>query len=128
MIRSLKVEHLQYTQLYQQPPSSSVSNIPTAFFYPIITQHNICHTLDSFEPYPEECRVLIPDLSNSDNAKNLQHLNKYWRRVDQFVREQFAGWRERQEFLQRVEGGLDKGSEMGSETGSGGSSRIRGLA
>jgi len=34
-------------------------------------------------------------------------LNKYWRRVDRFVREQYAGWKERQEQLARMQRGSE---------------------
>jgi len=69
--------------------------------------------LEGFEPYPEECRVPLPNLSSSDEDKNFCRLNKYWRRVDGFVREQYAGWKERQEQLGRMQGGSEGGSEGG---------------
>ena len=98
--------------------------MPTSFFYQIVTQQDARRTLEGFEPYPEECGVPLPDLSSSDDNKNLRRLNKYWRRVDGFVREQYAGWKERQEQLTRMqrvsegssEGGRKRGREEMSES------------
>jgi len=87
--------------------------MPTSFFYPIITQHDLCCTLKGFTSYPEECRVPVPSLNSSDDNKNLHHLNRYWRAVDGFVREQFAGWKERQVTLQRMSGSSEGGWKWG---------------
>jgi len=75
--------------------------MPTTFFYPIVTQHNAHCTPDGFKPYPKECRVPVPELSSSSNAKNLQCLRKYWMKVDEFVREQYVEWKERQGQLEQ---------------------------
>ena len=115
MIKSLEVGHLQQTQPYCQPPLSSMSNIPTTFFYQIVTQQDARHMLEGFEPYPEECGVPLPDLSSSDDNKNLCRLNKYWRRVDGFVREQYAGWKEREEQLARMQRGSEGVWKWGRE-------------
>ena len=89
--------------------------MPSSFFYPIITQQDSRRTLEGFEPYPEECGVPLPNLNSSDENKNIRRLNKYWRGVDEFVREQYAGWKERQEQLGRMQGVPEGGSEGGLE-------------
>ena len=87
--------------------------MPTQFFYPIITQHDVCRTLDGFEPYPEDCRVPVPDLSSSNDAKNLRRLKRYWIRVDSFVKEQYAGWKEREGQLSRMREGSEEVRKRG---------------
>jgi len=81
--------------------------MPTSFFYPIITQQDVCHTLEGFEPYPEECGIPLPDFSSLDDKRNIQCLRRYWRNVDTFVREEYAGWKVRQEELRRMQGGSE---------------------
>ena len=87
--------------------------MPITFFYPIMTQHDACCTLDGFEPYPEDCRVPVPDLSSSNDAKNLRRLRKYWIRVDSFVKEQYAGWKEREGQLGRMQEGSQEVRKRG---------------
>ena len=93
--------------------------MPTSFFYPIITQHDVRRTLEGFEPYPEQCGVPIPDLSSSNDEKNLRRLRNYWIKVDAFVREQYAGWKDRQRQLERMLGSSEGGQKRGWEETSG---------
>jgi len=67
----------------------------------------VCCTLEGFEPYPEECGIPLPDLSSLDDELNLRRLRRYWRNVDTFVREEYAGWKMRQEELRRMQGGSE---------------------
>jgi len=114
----LEFEHLRQTQLvFEPPPRIREINMPTDFFYPIITQHDVRRTLEGFEPYPEECGIPLPTLNSSDDNKNLRRLNKYWMKVDGFVREQYAGWKERQGVLERMQGDSEGGSEGGRKRG-----------
>jgi len=71
--------------------------------------------LKGFKPYPEECRIPLPDLSSSNNDKNLRCLNKYWMKVDGLVREQYAGWKEQQGQLERMQEGSEGGQKRGQE-------------
>ena len=89
--------------------------MPTSFYYPIVTQQDVRRTIEGFEPYLEECRVPLPDLTSSNDNKNLRRLNRYWREVDQFVKEQFAGWKERSSQLERMQGGSEGGRKRGRE-------------
>ena len=92
--------------------------MPTQFFYPIITQHDVRRTLDGFEPYPEDCGIPVPDLSSSNDAKNLRRLRRYWIRVDSFVKEQYAGWKEREGQLSRMREGSEEVRKRGREESS----------
>jgi len=40
--------------------------------------------------------------------KNICRLRKYWRKVDEFVRQPYSGWKERQGALQRMWGSSER--------------------